>query len=422
MTAPEDPFESTTAQPPTQPAAALPSKLMDCASNNAERECSASASSSNGYASSSNGRMSGHRMRPRAFEQFDVEQAAGSSSWHAAIAAGVQARRRRMLMRTAALSVACIALITLVWTFFGEYMNMMLVRGAASQQQIWSPSAPMPPVQPPPAPSMPPHPLMPPAQPSPAAPWTVDILNERFALGGPSSEQSSLASKGVIVHVLDYVEGGIRDGMEPWRVVGADGRPTDRISASLINARAPYIFYDRDANGDTLLSTGIAGFVYKPDVADGKVLCMWANDAGTIGMPSCDGCVPGCTAPWMMDGWCRDLGSASYCPWRPSQLDKALRQQLAGIAASERQSSVENSLYNEVVFDGPSCEAAMPRLIEAIFATPERIDLARSLQSSVAAHFKGTHVPVVALGVAETGLGVGKAARIAAHEPFSVAE
>eukprot|EP00966_Prymnesium_polylepis_P009790 225965-Prymnesium_polylepis.3 len=105
------------------------------------------------------------------------------------------------------------------------------------------PPGPPPPHRPPPLPSTPP--AVPP--PTPAAPLDVsaaDAINERFARGRPSA---SLHVAGVLVHELDKWN---IDDEQLWvpcpRVCRANrgdycwcDRQSDRISSSLLNARAP---------------------------------------------------------------------------------------------------------------------------------------------------------------------------------------
>lgn len=110
----------------------------------------------------------------------------------------------------------------------------------------------------------------------------VSRLNQRFAEGRPSD---SLEDAGVVFHQFDEAgfeapeEGGTFVHMKtigvshwnPWLPCPAGlpcSQKADRFSASVANARMPYLFSDDNA-----------GVIIAPRVASNATMCNWAGDS-----------------------------------------------------------------------------------------------------------------------------------------------
>ena len=139
-----------------------------------------------------------------------------------------------------------------------------------------SPPAPSPPPPFPPSPGFPP-----PRMPGPDTTALLHRINNRFALGHASS---NLSLAGVLMHQFD----GTTDPTHPWLPCPPQqwcNAFSDRISASLINRRIPFLFKE-----------GGVGIILAPSKT--KLRCSYFGDGGTMprrcGPRPAKGCEPGC--------------------------------------------------------------------------------------------------------------------------------
>lgn len=170
----------------------------------------------------------------------------------------------------------------------------------------------------------------------------MQALNERYQQGRPSAD---LSEAGILVHQFDDTE----SGDEPWLPCP----PTrwcadigDRVSASLISAKLPFLFKE-----------GGAGMILTPQKAE--IRCSYFADGGT--MPKrcgpeppetqrfSDGrtfteCVPGCCDISGNPNWCEDVSQNSQtiyqCAFRPEDLNAMLVHH-----------EMRPGMYNEVIVD-----------------------------------------------------------------------
>ena len=240
------------------------------------------------------------------------------------------------------------------------------------------PPLPLPPPPPPPPP--PPHPSPPHPSPPPPTPRTVtERINDRFH--NPVSESSTLATTGVLLHILD----GWEVYGQPWKMAimkgGGDGFQ-DRICASLVYAAQPHTYADLVSSGTY---KGGGGFIIHPSPEMITVLCSYGADGGTRKI-ECGGggvtssCLPGCIARYdskardAYDDWARfcnprvdDLTDGWYgahCgghPWRPEDIGQFL------VHDSRKNVEKMATPYNEFVIDGAVSNAHLPYSIEAVF-------------------------------------------------------
>jgi hypothetical protein len=181
-----------------------------------------------------------------------------------------------------------------------------------------------------------------PPLPAPPPPSMAARLNARYRAAEPSS---NLSRAGILIHQLDGIDlGELRDDFGrlrmPWMPCPATGMTWcsdigDRVSASIINARLPYLFSDV-----------AAGFLVSPQA---KILCSFPKDGGT--MPyTCTkdepGCVPGCYGPGRVRTKCDNLIKGCY---DPLQLQSMLEDQ-AHVQPDkcDRCSQGNGCRYNEV--------------------------------------------------------------------------
>ena len=143
---------------------------------------------------------------------------------------------------------------------------------------------------------------------------------------------------GVLVHQFDGTEAD-----EPWLPCPPTkwcGDIGDRLSASLINKRLPYLFKE-----------GGAGIVLAPPAT--RIRCSYFGDGGTMPRrctnPPATGCVPGCCSVEGYPDWCEDVrleSQAVYgCAFKPTDLDAMLRHH------ELRANGGSGQGYNEVIID-----------------------------------------------------------------------
>ena len=197
----------------------------------------------------------------------------------------------------------------------------------------------------PPAPMPPRPPLVPPCTPSPAPPMLsaarrADLINRRFANGGPRLtrrclsppcesdllDAEGLAAYGVIARLIDPSS----DPDVPWLACSkADAwchDIGDRLPATLLHPDASFLYKKQGgARGSEL-----PGFVVHPDAA--RLLCSYSSDGSSMSKrcprrdPS-SACIPGCPPRDSPDRWC--LRVEDWCEaWAPERLDDMLTQQV----------------------------------------------------------------------------------------------
>jgi len=196
----------------------------------------------------------------------------------------------------------------------------------------WSPP-PRPPPYPPglapsPSPAAPPLPARPPPWPPGGAP----SINARFVHGQPSNV---LQVAGVLVHQADTMDAWDA----PWQT--ASGRFEDRLAASLVNSRLPYMY-----------STSATGFVLRPALAQGVIRCSYGRDGNSYNMQP-HGCGWNSHPPDAFDDMMRENEQKGYegsCCY-------------GGVSAEDR----GGCRYNEVVLDGWKYSEQLPNIIEAVF-------------------------------------------------------
>ena len=228
------------------------------------------------------------------------------------------------------------------------------VRSLPTDPPLYPPPSPSSPLRPPPShpplpfqsppelpsPSPPPPPM--PASPSPSPLWPppwppgveadiVQSLNTRYKQGTASGD---LVQAGILVHQFDDTEGGEAPWLPcpPTRWCADIG---DRVSASLISAKLPYLFKE-----------GGAGMILTPSKAE--VRCSYFADGGTMskrcGPDAPEGCVPGCCDNEGKPNWCEDVSASSQaiyqCAFRPEDFGAMLMHH-----------EMRPGMYNEVVVD-----------------------------------------------------------------------
>mmetsp|Transcript_107535 Transcript_107535/g.195604 ORF Transcript_107535/g.195604 Transcript_107535/m.195604 type:complete len:375 (+) Transcript_107535:77-1201(+) len=217
----------------------------------------------------------------------------------------------------------------------------------------------------------------------------VARINARFGNGRPSKK---INEAGVIVHAFD---GAIMPG-----AADADGwfAANDYWSASLINARMPYMYL---GHPEEKVYTLHAGFVISPESAADSLLCSYAYDGITTALYPCtepagrrtQECVPGCvgwrgdapTAPKAMRQWCSinttvqlpidQTGTAipvdDFCAWPPDALDAMMNQQEVQKNASGWVGGCTGGprvcAYNEIILNPSALREILPKAIEAIY-------------------------------------------------------
>lgn len=174
----------------------------------------------------------------------------------------------------------------------------------------------------------------------------LESLNARFVAGHPSAE---LEEAGVLIHMFDDTESD-----EPWLPCKAPrwcAKFGDRMSASLINHRLPYVFKE-----------GALGIILSSRTS---VRCSYFADGGTMtrqcaaGSPP--GCVPGCCDIYGRNDWCVEVQLDSEhvygCAFRPKDLGMMLQHH-----------EMRSGSFNEVIIDPTSWVGDAPEPPDAIEA------------------------------------------------------
>jgi len=166
------------------------------------------------------------------------------------------------------------------------------------------------------------------------------------------------------------------------------------ISASLVNARVPFVFNSTDV-----------GYVFRPDVVQECMSCSWPSDAYTLGKSCAPGlppgeCLPGCFTEHRLPlPSCATTGAlggaiglaeleeaagfAGLCrPWTAGDLGGMMEYQERGLdqrrvfnmlsvwatwTSPLSHDANRDSLYNEVVLDTECVRQRMPLAIEAYY-------------------------------------------------------
>jgi hypothetical protein len=150
----------------------------------------------------------------------------------------------------------------------------------------------------------------------------VAELNERYRLGGPSSD---LEAAGVVVRIFDLLSSG-------WRL------SNQYISASLINRRLP-TFYEGGSSGILMRVTNL------------NLRCAYTFDTNT--MAQSDPCsLPTCGSASAVD-YTGIWGTGCWCPacaYPPAALGAMMRWQEEQ-SCCRSQSNASRPTYNELIFD-----------------------------------------------------------------------
>ena len=212
-----------------------------------------------------------------------------------------------------------------------------------------SPPSPAPP---PPVPALPPPPAPPPPPSTPRE--TLNRINERFNHG---SYANDFETAGVLVRQADWMNGD--EFFDHTWAVSTDARYSDRLAASIVNAKRPFMF-----------STSAIGVVLRPSALmvsgdDGKlepsIWCSYPFDGGSMRQ---DDRVHGC-----------DLGHPITC-FPPNLLWKMLWTQQVGWAKRFTRDCLYGEMdavdrsgcgYNEIVLKGEHYKHQLPHVIEAFF-------------------------------------------------------
>ena len=254
------------------------------------------------------------------------------------------------------------------------------------------PPSPSPPPPLPPSPRPPPSPPAPPPAPPPP-PVTAEYLSARFAGGRASND---LAEAGVLVHTFDMTETADTQNhvWEPCPPTSWCSKYNDRLPASLINARLPYVYQQ---NGGLVISPQrrhVACSYFHDGGTMQKFCTREDSPAGQAGRPIPKGCVPGCADKDTSEpNWCdvRTMTWASgelyNCAWRPSQTELMLQHHFQ-----------QPESYNEVVVDANEWRRHLPATLEAIFYTHDA-SRARQVHAQFLRAYPGAWVPLLKLNV-----------------------
>ncbi|KAL1505014.1 hypothetical protein AB1Y20_008777 [Prymnesium parvum] len=234
---------------------------------------------------------------------------------------------------------------------------------------------PLPPLPPPPPPAPPPRPLL-------------ELINLRFAGGGPSA---ALGTAGVLLHTFD----DITDAASPWLPCHEArwcGNLRDRFAASLVYRSHSHVY-----------SKGEGGFVVDPDRA--RVLCSYHGDGHSMAkacVPSgvSEECVPGCGGGYAgcdvveKTAWCACERAEFLCAWKPDELEQMMRQQQREAANG----FLDLKGYNEVILDAETWLAHLPGTIQAVFAMKNSEETYKSRAKAVHERFQqefGVRIPLL---------------------------
>ena len=202
----------------------------------------------------------------------------------------------------------------------------------------------------------PPPPWRLPAPPrTPQMQTVVERINARFVHGGPSDD---LEAAGVLVRQIDAMvdhdewwrthkegegESARAIGTPPW-AAPFDPKLRDRLAASMINAKLPFIY-----------STSAVGFVLRPSDLQAGLWCSYPRDGNSMNVAD-HGCAgKGAIGSFkslakMMVYHINHLKSGTSCLWgAPNAADRSSCQ------------------YNEVVLNGELYASKLPYVIEAVF-------------------------------------------------------
>lgn len=206
----------------------------------------------------------------------------------------------------------------------------------------------------------------------------VARINYRFSNGRPSKK---LSEAGVVVHAFDGDDGQSAAHAARWF------SNLDHWSASVINARVPYM-YIGNPQCDLELH---AGFIISPELAADNLLCSYDRDGITAFLGGCSkDCVPGCVGvrenPKARRQWCSVNSTLQtsinrtaevipvddHCAWPPHALDTMMERQELQESSMKRDPTIlmEDLFqlrYNEIILDRYTLQAKLPKAIEAIY-------------------------------------------------------
>lgn len=240
-------------------------------------------------------------------------------------------------------------------------------------------------------------------------PFDASELNARFEHGAPSN---NLSHAGVLLHSFDTLSFNRWADLKshpPWLPCPASNaqcsRYRDRFSASLVSARVPFVFSDREP-----------GFVLSPFPAAEALLCAYPGDGSSVAKRCTppglsETCSPGCFA---------GRGSRCHNSWRVGSQQRTFHGEGCYDAAHleralethEQMNSPSNidwckqgtgCRHNELVLDASRWVARLPRIVSAVFysakAGPEGRDLARRTHAAFVETYGDVRVPLLELDV-----------------------
>ena len=168
--------------------------------------------------------------------------------------------------------------------------------------------------------------------------------------GAPSN---SLFDAGIVVRQIDALTQFDSTSGGPWGL-SANRNYSDRLSASVVNSAAPYMF-----------STSAIGFILRP--SDLKLFCSYIRDGNSMDA-ALNGEKHGCggvdfygkplaylgmaTLKAMMTKQLSEMRPNAFCVWKGAVQDSADRS---------------DCQYNELVIAGHEYQRGLPGVIEAIF-------------------------------------------------------
>ena len=231
------------------------------------------------------------------------------------------------------------------------------------------------------------------SNPSPEGAGVVSALNARFRAGVPSDDP---ARAGVVIHALNE-----QLGVEPSPWLSSDRLswpPSDRVSASIMNARLPFIYQGGPCTTIVGAKTIVCpqhrmrarpltpGFVLRPSVVKRALLCAYEHDGGSDkyqcprnwrAAASPNKCKPGCvseTSPGPHGSVVGlNLSQAMFLH------EERVARLSATLPSDEEASSLERARlviqrqlrpYNELVIAADTYNSLLPGAIEAVYMLP----------------------------------------------------
>ena len=224
------------------------------------------------------------------------------------------------------------------------------------------------------------------SNPSPEGADVVSALNARFRAGAPSDDP---ALAGVVIHALNE-----QLGVDPSPWLSSDRLswpPSDRVSASIMNARLPFIYqggpYHRGRKDHRMpmwrARPLTPGFVLRPSVVKRALLCAYERDGGSDkyqcprnwrAAASPNKCKPGCLSETKPGPHGSVLGlNLSQAMFlheeRVARLSARLLSDEEASSLERARLAIQRQLrqYNELVLAADTYNSLLPGAIEAVY-------------------------------------------------------